>query len=662
MANTPNLDARLKRQQEINSAAASKTASQNRADTKTAQANLKREAGERGANYIESVASGNQADQLAATFNLQQLIPDEDLSTGLERIVGIVSKVIIKAKKGISRIFYGKPSNPNSIFANPLDMGLIKILNLIASIDFCAIFSFAANQIPDDLQKFDPKKAPPPTAGSLEKKKFQIQKLAYEIQTYVDKFMALYAGSTTVSSFISNNPQTQRELKNLIAQVTSILEDLNDVNSSASLVDPEFSQAFPQAIITSNFITNAIGSLNKKLDLRTFTDVDFTATIDTINKIRSVCIVIQAYNDPKSVLQQIDTLTKGKISSALRDFDKILDPKKAVPFINSIIKTVKSIVKIIATIIKYISLLQLVIRIGLLLLKIFYKLRAFFFSGMPIPQVFNTVSGQNVISATFNDAILTNGLVYFLKRLAQINEILTLIRSVCAYILNNVVIIIPKLELIARNLNSCDSCDEDLKADLNQTIEELKVGANALQKYMDDFYGAENNKNKTYGDYTIEILTEETTDEALTIKRRFGIALDRNKTKVVQSTPTYASDDTIIINEVKLLLSAGGFTNKSLTGMNPSDLVILIESTANLGDPDITIDDLDVTSIINGLDAPDNENEENGLGLNAFANNLPGGKKLRKRMRKLMAASVQNLKTDLKSTDPGGKYSSGIVR
>ena len=219
------------------------------------------------------------------------------------------------------------------------------------------------------------------------------------------------------------------------------------------------------------------------------------------------------------------------------------------------------------------------------------------------------------------------------------------------------------MELIARNLNSCDSCDEDLKADLNNTIQQLKEGADALQKYMDDFYSAENNKSKTYGDFTIEILTEETTDQALTIKRRFGIGLDKNKTKVVQSTPTYASDDTIIINEVKLLLSAGGYTNKSVTGMNPSDLVILIEATANLGDPDITIDDLDVTSILNsGLDDPDNENEENGLGLNAFANNLPGGKKLRKRMRKLMAASMENLKTDLNSTDPGRKYSSGIVR
>jgi hypothetical protein len=91
-------------------------------------------------------------------------------------------------------------------------------------------------------------------------------------------------------------------------------------------------------------------------------------------------------------------------------------------------------------------------------------------------------------------------------------------------------------------------------------------------------------------------------------------------------------------------------------------MAILIEATANLGDPGITIDDIDFTSILDsGLDAPDNENEEIGLGLNAFANNLPGGKRLRKRMRKMMASSLQNLGKDLKSTDPSGKYTNSIV-
>lgn len=658
MADTKNIEARLQRQTERR---------QERADfkqkTQNRQEALNKKAGEKGADYIEASVFGNETDQIKALYNLQQLVPDEDLATGLERVVSIVSKAIVKVKKGVSKVFYGKPEKKsNKIFQNPLDLGLVRILNIIAGIDFCAVFSFAANQIPDNLQKFDPKKAPPPTAGSLEKKKFQIQKYAYDIQSYIDKFMALYAGATTVSSFISNNPQTQRELKNLIAQVTSILEDLNDVNSSASLVDPEFSQAFPQAAISSNFIQNAIASLNRKIDLRTFTDADFTTTIDTMNKVRSVCIVIQAYNDPKTVLQQLDTFTKGKIGDAIRQLDKLLDPKKAVPFVKSIIKTVKTIVKIMSTIIKYISILQLIIKIALLLIKIFYKLRYFFF-GIPVPQVFNTVGGQTAISATYEEVINNLGLLYFLKRVAQINEILTLIRSVVAYVLNNVVIIIPKLELIARNLDSCDSCDEDLKADLNQTIQELKETANVLQKYMDDYYSALDNKDRSYGDFTIQIITEEPTDTALTIKRRFGIALDRTKNKVVQSTPTYASDDTIIINEVKLLLSSGGYTNKSLTGMNPSDLVILIEGAANLGDPDITIDDINITSILNsGLDDPENETEDVGLGLNAFANNLPGGKRLRKRMRKMMAASLQNLGKDLKSTDPSGKYSSGIIK
>jgi hypothetical protein len=114
-------------------------------------------------------------------------------------------------------------------------------------------------------------------------------------------------------------------------------------------------------------------------------------------------------------------LTKGKIGDAIKQLDKILDPKKAVPFVKAIIKTAKSIVKIMANIVKYISLLQLVIRIGLLLLKIFYKLRYFFF-GIPVPEAFNTVGIQTGISAAYEDVINTNGIGYFLKRISQIKS------------------------------------------------------------------------------------------------------------------------------------------------------------------------------------------------------------------------------------------------
>jgi hypothetical protein len=272
------------------------------------------------------------------------------------------------------------------------------------------------------------------------------------------------------------------------------------------------------------------------------------------------------------------------------------------------------------------------------------------------------VGVQTGISATFEDVIVNKGLTFFLRRLLQINELLSIIKGLCLYIINQVVVIIPKLELISRNLSSCDQCPEELKQDYIDTIQQLKDAQKVLQDFIDTTNNAATLKNRSYGDYVIQIVTEETTDTALSIKRRFGIALDKNKIKVVQSTPTFASDDNIIVNEVKLLLSAGGFVNKSLTGIDPSDLTIIIDSLNNLENTDITIDDIDISSLsISDLDPPDNENESVGLGLNAFVNKLPGGKALRKRMRRAMANQAKNLGTDLKATDPNRKYTSNIA-
>ena len=43
---------------------------------------------------------------------------------------------------------------------------------------------------------------------------------------------------------------------------------------------------------------------------------------------------------------------------------------------------------------------------------------------------------------------------------------------------------------------------------------------------------------------------------------------------------------------------------------------------------DIDLNDLENINFNSGLDSPDNENENDGLGLNAFMNKLPGGKNL----------------------------------
>ena len=48
------------------------------------------------------------------------------------------------------------------------------------------------------------------------------------------------------------------------------------------------------------------------------------------------------------------------------------------------------------------------------------------------------------------------------------------------------------------------------------------------------------------------------------------------------------------------------------------------------------------------------------MGLSTFVNNLPGGKSLRDKVRKLLSKQSDKLKLNLQATDPEGKYSNSI--
>jgi hypothetical protein len=67
-------------------------------------------------------------------------------------------------------------------------------------------------------------------------------------------------------------------------------------------------------------------------------------------------------------------------------------------------------------------------------------------------------------------------------------------------------------------------------------------------------------------------------------------------------------------------------------------------------DDTISLNAVQNTDFNNGLDAGNNENENDGVGINAFVNKLQGGKKLRERMRKMMKQNSDKLKTSLASS------------
>jgi hypothetical protein len=216
--------------------------------------------------------------------------------------------------------------------------------------------------------------------------------------------------------------------------------------------------------------------------------------------------------------------------------------------------------------------------------------------------------------------------------------------------------IIQKLNVILLNLESCNNIDDELKQEIQDTINNLSNSVNQLQDFLDLYNQAESSRERSFGEYTIEIVTEQIVDEGINIRRRFGVARNNSNIIVVQSTPTFASLDLIIINEVKVLLVSGGFVNIGLSTLDAEETVAVADAVRYLDTNDLNLSDIQITQ--QDIDVLNDEND--GLGLQSFLNNLPGGKKLRKKVRQVFATYSQNSAQDLKNTDPNSKFKSNI--
>jgi hypothetical protein len=193
---------------------------------------------------------------------------------------------------------------------------------------------------------------------------------------------------------------------------------------------------------------------------------------------------------------------------------------------------------------------------------------------------------------------------------------------------------------------------------MKTTINNLSGTVNNLQGFLDRYNTAQDQINRTFGEYVIEIITEQLVDEGISIRRRFGIARNTDGYIVAQSTPTFASLDLIIINEVKLILSSKGLVKTGLNSLSPEETIIISESLKYLDEQDISIESVELSP----TDLTNLEENDQELGLQSFLNNLPGGKALRKRVRKILAKQSQNLTSNLNSVDPNSKYKSNIIK
>lgn len=573
---------------------------------------------------------------------------------GLEKAIAIIAQFIIKAQQGVNKIVYGdikkkvkNQSNTKGDVSTAMNNGLLSVVDTIASVDFCNIINYLINQIPGG-KPFDPN-VPPKTNNPIERAKYGLQKAAYDIQIKIDQYSNLYLDP--------NNLNSRVELSNLVNELILSLNAISDSTTQVGLASPELQKAFPDISILSNFIENALGKFNRYTDVNQIPSAEIQKLLKLIQDVRNICIAIQGLNSPAAAINFLDSTFDVGIQDQIAKIQKIINPARLIPLIKAMLRTSNNINSIGRKIVGYIKTAQAVIQLILLIRTVLLAVDKFL-KLLQIPNVFTTL-GLNLLFTEVQQQSIKGFIDKLFQRLGQINSVLNLMVIFIENLLIVINEIIIKLRIILLNMEQCSNIDSELIQETQDTINNLVQTQTDLQSFINTYNENKKLIDTRFGNYNIEIVTEQIVDEGINLRRRYGIARGLDGIIAVQSTPTFASLDLIIINEVKVLLVSNGFVKSDLAGASVEEVAAVLEAAQFLEEGSINTESLSISPDVN-INIPEQDATE--LGLQSFVNNLPGGKKLRKKMRKILVDQKATLDKDIKAADPNSKFSSNIIK
>ncbi len=408
---------------------------------------------------------------------------------------------------------------------------------------------------------------------------WRFQKTAYDVQTEIDGFYNDFNNLDTPESKIGVL-RVLTKIRSEFAGFTQVISNLSNPDRLAA-TDPDvllLLDAFPQLKNIGNYVNDTLSYFDRFTDYRQLQNEDVQKIVDTIKKIRQYCIAIQALNNPSAIVSQYGAdLLKDEISQLLKD----IDVQDVVPTLKKINETLKKIIAICNNINNIIQFATTIIRLFSTLIFVF-RVIIRFLKTLPAPNQFTTVGVTNTASDVLNE-IKKKGPTTFEVRLAQISSLLgsiTLLLNTLLPIINEV---IQKVNNLLANLQNCDNAPEDLKNSMQDTVDNLQSSVNTLQAFLDNKTQNDLTRSDTQlGEYTIQIITEQVTDETFNLRRRYGVALNNSGIVQVTSQPTFASDDNVIINEVKLLLQQAGLIQEGSGIYTDSELNTLNQANSYL--------------------------------------------------------------------------------
>lgn len=588
--------------------------------------------------------------------------PIESLITGF-------TKATATLQVGTYQILWGVPAQNNSgslsgKALNFLESGVFNILDTINSLDLCNVLSYVTTTT---NSKSRPRsKNPTPQEKAL----YYVQDRAKEAQDVIDKYLAL--PTELVKSYAGKEPQIISQQQAIadyglsanqtLVQGTdtqkfniyNLLLNLKDVFSTLTPNSPNSLFTAEDSIILSevaglggafNFIDDFLGFINQYSDYRNITNDDLQKLIKKINDVRSICVTIQIL-DFRSGLALAGNFLGSDIRAQIQKLSKVIDPTRILPTLKQIAEQINSFSRSARRLYNIVSQLQFIIKLALLLIKIFKFIQTFFLAN-PLPSLFTTAGLQASLEKARIAANDKSNQV--IKRLEQVNSLLTVILTFVRYLIANADELLTRLNILIAQLEGCESMkDSAVLDDLRASATNLRQVREELAAYVASYEGKTSPNSALFGKYDIRVVDEELTDTAITNKRRRGIALDQSGAIVAQSDLTFATNTAIIIEEVKVKLVSLGLVASSYSTLNASDFAVVAESVNYLENDTVLSEDFNFDNLLSeNIDPPDGSDENQGLGLNAFINNLKGGRKLRKRVRAAMDNASTKFQTQL---------------
>lgn len=539
--------------------------------------------------------------------------------------------------------------------------GLFNILDTINGLDLCNILAFLTTTSNSKPKPRDKNPSP------LLKAFYRIQDKAKEGQDTIDQYLSL--PTALVRSYVGVQPEVVTPMqaasgsnanepassysgtKAQTYNVYSLLQALKEIftvdgkNSIITTEDATLLSQVPGFGGSLNFIDDFIGLANQYSDYRSINNNDLQKLLKKINDVRSVCVTIQTL-DFKSVVSTVGNFLGVDVRAQIQQLSKVVNPTQLLTTIKQISDQAKSFTKTAQRTFNILTQLQFIVKLSILFVKIFTFIEVFF-SANPLPGLTLTAG----IIDKFEQArqAATDGKNRVIRRLEQVNGLLSVLVSFIRYLLASATELLRKLDLLIAQLEACDTTKNSaVLLDLKASYADLKQIQEQLGTYIALYDGKTSPNTAAFGKYSIRVVDEELTDKSIVNKRRRGIAVDQSGNIVAQSDLTFATNTSVIIEEVKVKLVSLKLVAPQFSAFSSSNLAVITTSIDFLEDdtslnPEFNVD----TLLQDNPDLPDSIDVNAGTGLNAFINNLPGGKKLRVRTRAVMQAATEKVKAQI---------------